>query len=211
MKDLLIIGAGGYGREVLQWIKDINRETDQWHILGFLDDNLKALDGIPCEYSIVGTIKDWQPTAEQVFVLAIARPDLKRKVTGIIEGRGGEFVSVIHPRAIIGEHTTIGRGVVIYPYAKLMPNSAIGDFSTMLDDAAVGHDARVGSYTTLCGSVGINGGVQVGDDVFVGSHAVVVPYLKIGDGAYVGIGSVVIMNVKAQTRVFGNPARKVDF
>ena len=58
MKDIIILGANGFGREVLQWIKDINAVKPTWNIKGFLDDNLNALEGYPCDYRLLGTIKD---------------------------------------------------------------------------------------------------------------------------------------------------------
>ena len=57
MKDLLIVGAGGLGRELLQWVKDVNSAEATWHIKGFLDDNPNRLDGIECDYEVVGSIK----------------------------------------------------------------------------------------------------------------------------------------------------------
>ena len=74
MKDLIILGANGFGREVLQWAKDVNKVKPTWHIKGFLDDNLNALDGYKCDYEVLGTIKDWIPSENEEFVFAIASP-----------------------------------------------------------------------------------------------------------------------------------------
>ncbi len=79
MKDLIIVGAGGFGRELLQWCKDINKQQPTWKLKGFIDDNSKALDGYECDYNVIGSIKDWKPSDNEEFALAVAEPHLKEK------------------------------------------------------------------------------------------------------------------------------------
>jgi acetyltransferase-like isoleucine patch superfamily enzyme len=74
----------------------------------------------------------------------------------------------------------------------------------------IGHDAVIGDFSTISSLCGVLGNVKIGNRVFLGSHAVILPSVSIGDNAYVGAGSVVIRNVKANTKVFGNPARRYD-
>lgn len=209
MKELLIVGAGGFGRELLQWCKDINAASPTWHIKGFLDDNLHALDALACDCSVVGTIRDWQPGENEVFALAIASPAVKRKVTASLEARGAEFVPVIHPTAYIGDFNRIGKGLVMYPNARITVNTTIGDFVTVLDNTSIGHDARVGDFATFCAGCGINGGVSVGSGAFFGCHVGTVPGVRIGNDAYVGLCSAVVTHVKDGERVLGNPARRI--
>ena len=149
MQDIIIIGASGLGREVLQWIKDINKVSLTWNVLGFIDDKLDALDGIECDRKVLGTIKDWQPQDNEHFVLAVAKPEWKVNITQKMEHKGARFVSIIHPTALISDFTTIGKGIVVYPYAKINVNSKVGDYVTLLG-STIGHDAEVGKYTTIC-------------------------------------------------------------
>ena len=209
MKELLIVGAGGYGREVLQWCKDINQDNPTWTIKGFLDDNADALSGYDCDFQVVGKISNWQPSKNEVFVLAIADPNIKEKIVTSLELRNAEFVSVIHPTASIGNFNKIGKGIVMYPDSRIVVNIAIGDFVTILNNASIGHDAVVGDYSTICGGCSINGHVTLGNKVFFGTHVSVIPGKTIGDGAYVGAGSVVMTDIKENTRVFGIPARRI--
>lgn len=207
--DLIIVGASGFGREALQIVKDINKVKQTWNILGFLDDDPKALDGYECDYSVIGSIQEWNPKETEHYVMAIAYPAVKEKVTKLLEGRGAKFVSIIHPTAIIGSFNAIGRGAVIYPYAKITVNVNIGDFVTILG-SSIGHDVEVGDYSTITGMCAINGHVTIGKKVFVGSHAVIAPGKKIGEDAYIGNGSVVISSIRPGYKVFGNPARKIE-
>ena len=207
-KKLYIIGASGFGREILQWCKDINGEKQDFEICGFLDDNPNALDGYDCDYKVVGPVTGWQIEADHVFVIAIASPVVKRKIIESYESRNGRFISIIHPDAAIGSFNKIGKGVVICPGARITVNTNIGDYTTILYNTFIGHDASLGKYATVLGDTGINGHCQIGDGAFVGSHAFVFQGMKIGPWATVGAGSVVLRNVKAETKVFGNPARK---
>jgi sugar O-acyltransferase (sialic acid O-acetyltransferase NeuD family) len=210
MKELIIVGAGGFGRELLQWVKDINEVEHKWHIKGFIDDNLKALDNIECDYKVIGRIKDWQPSENEVFALAIADPKTKEKVVSSLTARGATFETIIHPRARVGSFNKIGKGVVLYPRAGLTVNIKIGDFVTILS-SGIGHDVTIDDYSTISSHCGINGNVQIGKRVFVGSNAVIVPSRKIGDDAFIGAGSVVISHIKQGVKVLGNPAKKIEF
>lgn len=210
MKDIIIVGANGFGREVLQWIKDVNKVEPRWNIHGFIDDNLAALDGYECEFNVIGMIRDWQPGENEVFVCAIALPEVKMKVINLLKSKGAEFVTLIHPTAIVSDFVKIGEGTVITPRTKISPNVEIGKFCSILG-SGVGHDAVIGDYSTLSGNVSINGHVNVGKAVFIGNNACILQSKKVGDGAFVAIGSVVYSNVRPGMKVIGNPAKRMDF
>ncbi len=209
MKDLIIVGAGGMGREVLQWVKDINKAAPEWRIQGFIDDNPEALSGKECDYEIIGRISDWDVKENEYFALALASPKTKEKVVFELKEKGAKFATIIHPRARIGGFNHIGEGVVLYPDASLSVNCEIGDFVTLLG-STVGHDAQIGDFASIMGSCNINGGVKIGKRVFLGCQTVTVPGKKIGDNAYVCAGSVVMTNIKANAKVMGFPAKRYD-
>ena len=210
MKELIIVGASGFGREIIEYIEDINDASPQWIIKGFLDDNINALDDFPSDYKIIGRIVDWQPSQNEVFVCALAFPDIKKKIVNELRGRGAEFISIIHPSARISRHATIGEGVVITPNSNVNTNAVVGDFVSILG-SGIGHDAKIGSFSTFSGRCSVNGHVEVGECVYAGCGVFIAPSKTIGDHATLGIGSVVISNVKSNTKVFGNPAKKLAF
>ena len=209
MKQLIIVGASGFGRELLQWCKDVQKVKKEWEIAGFIDDNLQALDDYECDYKVIGTIDGWQPAQDQVFALAIADPKTKEKVVSKLESRGAEFISIIHPDARIGDFNKLGKGLVLYPNARITVNVTIGDFVTVLDNTSIGHDANIGDYTTISASCGINGHVQVGRFGYFGCNASTIPSIKIGDECHIGVGSMVVNNIKSGMHVFGNPAKRI--
>lgn len=210
MKEIIIVGAGGFGRELLQWIKDINRVEHIWNIKGFIDDNPNSLDGSNCDYPVIGSTNDYKPDNNEVFACAIANPKIKEKVVSSLKSKGAKFVSVIHPTAIIGDNIEIGEGLVAYPNSSITTNVKLGSFITLLS-SGIGHDAEVDDFSTISSFCDITGGVKLGKRVFLGSHVTIIPGRKIGNDAYIAAGSVVFTNVKENTKMMGNPAKKMVF
>lgn len=209
MKNIIIVGAGGFGRELLLLIKKINKVYSKWKIKGFIDDNLLALDGYECDYPVLGKIECWEPTEDEVFACAIAAPKTKEKVVSLLKSRGACFAQIIHPEVSLGEFNSIGEGVVMYAKSGMTVNIKVGHFVTILS-SGIGHDVTIDNFSTISSYCGINGQVHIGKRVFIGSNATIIPGRTIGDDTFISAGSVVIRNVKPGTKVFGNPARRVD-
>lgn len=208
MKDLIIAGAGGFGREALILAKTLNEIDPRWNIKGFINDIPDALDGVKCSHSIIGTIKDWIPSENEVFVMGISDPNGKEKVAGILKARGAEFITLIHPFAIVSDYVTMGEGCIINGRSSVGDNAVLGNFVN-LAGSMVGQDAVLGDFSTITGYANITT-AKLGKRVFVGSHAVVMNKRKVGDDAYICAGSIVFSNVKPGIKVFGNPAKKFD-
>lgn len=207
MKDLIIVGAGGFGREALYVALEINKIKQQWNIVGFIDDNPEALDNVPCDFKIIGSIKDWIPKENEVFALGIASPKAKEIITNSLKKRGAKFVTLISPRATIKPYTTYGEGCIIT--GNIGDNVCIGSF-VHIAGSMIGQDSKIDDYSTTTGFVNI-ASAKIGKRVFIGSNSVVLNHLTVGDDAFICAGSMVFSNIKAGKKVWGNPAKKFDF
>lgn len=209
MKDIIIVGAGGFGRETVMEIEEINQNKPTWNLLGFIDDNLNALDEITCDYKVLGTIKDWTVKGNEEYALAVANTRTKKLIVEALKAKGAKFATLIHPTARVGKTTELGEGVIITPRVDITTNCTIGNFVFCNVAAQIGHDSIIGDYCTLFPNSSISGGGVLGEGVTIGTSAATHPGIKIGDYATVGMNSAVVRNVKANTTVMGVPATKI--
>jgi len=205
--DLIIVGAGGMGREVFSWLSHEIRGKKDLVIKGFLDDNSQALGKLSYPVRILGGISDYQAKDSEGLVVAILDPKTKKDIVQSLAHKGSNFYTLIHPSAIVGTNVRIGKGCIICPNCILTNDITVGDFVFINASSTVGHDSIIGKYTSINGKVEIPGNVEVGVGCLFGVGAKVIPKRRIGDGATVGAGSVVIKNVPSGATVFGNPAK----
>lgn len=209
MQDVIIVGASGFGREVLAIIDSINSIEPTWNILGFIDDNVHALDGFDIQYKILGTISEWQPGKDEQYVLAIAAPRIKERIVPILKNRGARFATIISPTSNIGARSKLGEGVVIYGEVGISVDVMVGDFVLFNALDGIGHDVIIGDYCTFGPKVCISGGTKIGRCVNVGALASTFPGVEVGDYATIGMNSAAIRRVKANTTVMGVPAKSI--
>ena len=206
MKKLYIVGAGGFGREVHAWIKQHPEFNKRWVVAGFLDDNLDALKAFG-SFATVLPLKNHQVLETNVYICALGLPLVKTKlITPLIE-QNAEFISFIHPTAIIGERVKLGRGVVVCPGVSISADISIGAFSMIGPNTTIGHDGAIGEWCTLCAQCDITGHVTIKDAVFLGSRVSIIPGKTVGSKSILGAGSVVISDVPESVTIVGNPAR----
>lgn len=210
MKRVLIVGAGGFGRELLAWCRHDPAHGKDWQIAGFLDDNPDALKGYGKKAGIVGKITDYHPQPGEELLCAIGQPAVKRRVVESLLAAGAVFRGYRHPSVILGDNVLLGRGVVLCPGVILTSDIMLGDYVLFNCHASAGHDVKVGAYSTVSGHCDLTGFVSLGEGTFLGSRATIIPSKKVGNGATVGAGAVVITNVPPGITVFGNPARRLS-
>lgn len=207
MKRLIIVGAGGFGREVLQWAKDVNKLEKRWEFFGFLDPDEHALDGLSCDTEVVGKDETYQIRENDEFVSAIGDGLIRKKSMEALENRGAKFISLIHPTAVIAESAEIGDGVVVCPFTTVSANTKIGEGCQINLNCSIGHDVVMDEFCTISPDCGLMGAVKLGKTVFAGVGVHVIPSVTVGDGAYLCAGSVVMGDVEADMKTIGNPAR----
>ena len=210
MKRLIIVGAGGFGREVLAWALEHPDCGAVWEPVGFLDDNAAALDGFDCGLSVLGPIDGHEPEPEIYYVCAIGAPSIKRGVCEALLAVGAEFIQLVHPSVILGPRIVLGPGVVLCPRVTLTTDIQIGAFVAINCHSSVGHDVVIGDWATVSGHCDLTGGCGLSEEAFLGSGARILPLKQVAARSYVGAGSVVIRSTRPGQRVFGNPALPID-
>lgn len=211
MKELVIIGAGGFGRVVYSLAERCKNNGDSIIIKGFLDVNPHALDNYEGYAPILGDVDEYIPSLNEVFVCAIGNQVYKKKCVEIILSKGGKFINLIDPTVYIGKNVSMGKGCIINQGVHIGQDVHIGSFVTFDGRANVSHDDVIGNYCHIGATAFVAGAVKIGNNVTIHPGTYIIPQKTIGDNAIIGVGSVVISNVKPNTTVFGNPAKKVDF
>ncbi len=128
MKTLLIVGAGGLGRETYQWVSDQEKVEKRWDVIGFLDDDPHALDNYTLSAKIIGTVKDYEPKDGDEVVCAIGDTEVIADICPVLLDKGAVFATVIHPTALLADTCQIGKGVIVGPYAIISTDAKIADF-----------------------------------------------------------------------------------
>lgn len=206
MKKLYIVGAGGFGRELASWINDVPEGERNWIMHGFLDDDSNALKPFG-SFASAMPLASHKVSPDNIYICGVGSPKIKKKVIQPLLKQGAQFISFVHPRALIGDRVKLGMGVVICPESVLSCDIELGDFSMINLRSTVGHDVKVGPWSTISAQCDLTGGTQLGAEVFLGSRVSVIPGKKVGDGATIGAGSVVMTNIPDGVTAFGSPAR----
>jgi sugar O-acyltransferase (sialic acid O-acetyltransferase NeuD family) len=230
MKELVIIGASGFGREVLTWALDDPRHGSEYRVKGFLDTRRDILDrfvkdphdiarpvphaeALKTQYKrelkIIGDPLSYKPQASDIFLCAVGAPAERKRYAAPLIEKGAEFTVLFHPRASVSAFLSIGRGSIIGPFVSVSPDVAIGEFVTVNSYTALAHDVVVGDWCEIDGHCLIAGRVKIGNGVRIHGGSTITPDIVVGDDAVVGAGSVVIGQVPAGMTVFGNPAKRL--
>ncbi|MCF0170145.1 acetyltransferase [Fusobacterium varium] len=208
MKDVVIIGAGGFAREVAWLIEEINKKNEQWNILGFIDDNSenvgKSLNG----YKIIGNTDYLNEMNKNIYaVIAIGNGKTRKKIVEKLKKR--KFGILIHPNVSISDTISIGEGSIICSGNILTVNISIGKHVIINLDCTIGHDAVIKNFSTFLPGTNLSGETIVEECSTLGTGSTVIQGIKIGKNVMVGAGAVVIRDIIDDSTAVGNPARTI--
>ncbi|WP_081986647.1 acetyltransferase [Chitinibacter sp. ZOR0017] len=211
MKSLrwILVGAGGFGRELICWADDCLESADRIGFSGFLDSNAGALDNFSYQLDWLGSIESYNPQENDRFILGVGDPATKQKIVNALKAKGAIFGQLIHPSATIAKTAILGEGVIVCPHSLVSADCSIGSFVSINALSSVGHDAFIGDYVTLSAHVDLTGGVKVGDFAFFGTGAKVLPKVSIGENSLIGAGAIIIRTVKPGSVMYAQPAKKL--
>jgi sugar O-acyltransferase (sialic acid O-acetyltransferase NeuD family) len=200
---VVIYGAGGLAREVLQLINDMAAAGAPVACTGFLVDPgffpSDRIGALPV-HSSSGVME-----AGEAVVIAIGSPAARRRIAERIGG-AARFATLIHPRATVGDSVVLGSGSIACAGAVATVDIRIGSHVQLHVNCTIGHDVVLGDCSTIAPGANVGGGTVVGVGAFVGSGAVILPRVRLGAWSIVGAGAVVTADVPANATVVGVPA-----
>lgn len=212
MKDIVIYGFGGFGREMATILRKINAEKPFWNFLGYIDDSYKP--GTENRYGKVLGGLDYLNSYDKPLaaMLAIGTPSVVRRLVKEIHNENLVYPNIIAPSVFFYDRDTVrlGQGNIITAGARISCDVTLGDFNILNSGVYLGHDVNIGNFNLLEPETRLSGGTIVGNLNFFGTRSTVLQYLKISDNTRIGACSLVVRNTKSGCLYMGNPAKKIE-
>lgn len=209
MKDIYIVGAGGFGREVLWLIQRINNVNLEWNIKGFIDDNKSIQNTIIDEYPVVGTIDDLE-NIDGYVVIAIGNSCIKKNIVERIKSISNvKFATLVDPSAIMSSRVDIGEGSIICAGNIITVDIKIGNHVILNLDCTVGHDVVINDFVTVYPSANISGNTMIGRCSEIGTGTKIIQGTFICDNVVLGAGATVVKDIMVEGTYVGTPTKKI--
>jgi len=204
MKEVIIVGSGGHGAELDDYINYNNKQSgvEEIKIVGYLDDNPDNYASYSFSAPLIGGVTDHKIRQDIQYLIGIANLEFRQKFVEQYLSDGASFISLVHDSAYVSRSCNLGTGVVIGPNANLGPNSKIGDYSMINSRCSIGHDTKIGKFNFISPNVCFSGFTEIGDGNLFGINSATIPNIKIGNNNKIMAGMVLDKDVGNATTVF---------
>lgn len=208
MTPLVIVGAGGLGREVAWLVEELNSDSKRYEFVGFVDD--KATETVE-GYPVVGTLDEWlrNPDPRVQVVCAIGDPFIRHRVIERVKTANVSFATLVHPSVRMSRWVELGPGTIVCANTSFTTNIQIGAHSVFNPDCTVGHDTSLGDFTSVMPGAHLSGDVVCGTGNYFGAGSVVSNRVTIGSWSVIGAGAVVVKDLPSGVVAVGVPARPI--
>jgi sugar O-acyltransferase (sialic acid O-acetyltransferase NeuD family) len=212
IRELLLVGAGGFGRETAEMVRAINQRNEPWKLLGFLDDAPELqggeVDGLP----VLGPIDAVDRYPDAAVAVCAGHPGnyfSRRRIVRRLGLDPARYATLVHPGAALARSTAVGPGSVVLAGVVTTAAVKLGTHVAVMPGSVLTHDDVVADYATLGAGVRLAGRVRVDEGAYIGSGALVREDRAIGAWSLVGMGSVVLADVPSAEVWAGVPARRL--
>jgi sugar O-acyltransferase (sialic acid O-acetyltransferase NeuD family) len=207
---IVIVGAGGFGREIVALAAACNRAAGHsiYDVIGVVDDGMPDLGKLKrLSVPLIGPVEA-VGNLDARYLIGIGRPSVRRAVDERLMAIGGSAADpMVHPLAWIGMDIELAPGVIVCAGVSITTNVRVGRHTHLNLQATVGHDCRVGEYATVAPMTAISGNVILEEEVELGTGVSIVPGVTIGRGAIIGAGAAVTRDIAPGSVAVGVPAR----
>jgi sugar O-acyltransferase (sialic acid O-acetyltransferase NeuD family) len=210
VRDLVILGGGGFAREVWWLSEEVNRERPEWNVLGFIDEDSGTAGALLCDRQVLGDFGWFEDRSNPPYVVCgVGSNRTRRRFVNRSRALGLRFATLVHPTVQRSRFVEVGEGSVLCAGVILTTQIRIGDHVNLNLDCTVGHDAVIEDFCNLSPGVHISGAVHLEPGVDIGTGAVILPGVRVGRDSVLGAGAVVRSDVPARSLAVGVPARVV--
>lgn len=208
LRPLIIVGAGGLGREIAWLVADINRQKPEWDFKGFVDEGVQGntVEGYP----VLGPVEHLYDMSLNIWVVvAIADSRVRMKFVQQIISQGRKLATLVHPSVSMSDYVEIGAGSIICSGTVITTNVTLGQAAIINPGCFIGHDTELQNYVSLMPAANLAGEVKVGEGCYFGLNSCVINRTAIGEWSIIGAGAVVVDNIPAYSLAVGVPAKVI--
>lgn len=209
MKNLYIIGAGGFGREVAWLVERINAIEPTWNLRGFIDDDESKWGTNEGNYPILGGCEYLKKLGDVYAVCAIGAAKIRKIVIEKMKKSTVKFATLIDPSALISKSVEIGAGTIICANSIITVDIKIGEHVIINLSCTIGHNAVINDFVTIYPSVNVSGNVYLGECSELGTGMQIIQGKKVASDTIIGAGAVVVRDIEISGTYVGSPAKRI--
>lgn len=209
MKDLYIIGAGGFGREVAWLVERINDVSFEWNLKGFIDDDESIWGSKEDGYPVLGGCEYLKKMGDVYAVCAVGSAKVRKKIINKLADSQVRYATLVDPSVIMSKRIRVGEGSIICAGTIITVDVIIGKHVIVNLDCTLGHDDIINDFVTMYPSVNVSGNVEIGECSELGTGAQIIQGKKIVPNTIIGAGAVVVKDIEEKGTYVGSPVRKI--